>query len=195
MKQSEKINKDIEANKKLQAEVSETLLSLQAKYTAMQVEVGDKLLTNKNTSTKELDELKAEVDRQSLTSQAYARRITLLKGDLAQAIELEKQEAVRRLEDKAIEIHRDAIKQIYALYQNAGKLVDLDHEYSRLAGGFSRGMGLYMGIPTADVLFKTDAWLYQASQGNKDMQAILQEVGVPTYLEREKARAKARKGK
>lgn len=195
MKQSEKINKEIEATSKLQAEASELLLALQAKLTAMQADIGDKLLTNKNTSTKELDELKEEVDRQSLTSQAYARRITLLKEDLEKALELEKQEAIRSLEDKAIEIHRDAIKHIYALYQTADKLIALDREYSKLAGGFSRGKGLYMGIPFVDVFNKTDTWLNQASQGTSDIQAILQEVGVPTYLEREKARSKGKKSK
>lgn len=193
MKQSEKINKDIEANKKLQAEVSETLLSLQAKYTAMQVEVGDKLLTNKNTSTKELDELKDELDRQSLTSQAYARRITILQEELAQALEDEKRIELEDLRDQAVKANKETVRLIYALYQTSVKLVGLEREYARKGGGY-RGRGLYMGIPNSDVLNKTDAWLYQASQGNKDMQAILDEESVPSYSERQRARS-ARKGK
>ena len=184
MTKSEKIQKEIEAAEQAKAEAQGKINALQAKRESAMTALGDRLMSEPNASTTELDELQAELERLELKAQAYDRRLEKLEAELVQTLDAEKVAELTELQKTASQIVRDAVKAIYELNEASHRLMVLDRRHTQLAG-LSRAVN--MGLPLAAMYQYTEAWLNLAENGTPELRAMLSDENIPDRLERAKA--------
>jgi chromosome segregation ATPase len=186
MVKSESIRKEIEAAERAKAETRGKLEKLQAKLDEATIALGDKLLSEPDTSTKELEKLSAEIERLGYMTQGYDRRLEKLRADLVSAKEAEKQAEIDRLKREAEPLVREVLKQIYALYENSGELVKLLDAYRGITLDF-RSRVISLGIPVEAVRGITENWLNAAQDGAPRLKEMMLEEKIPDRAERAKA--------
>jgi len=185
MTKSEKLRKELEAAEQAKAEAQGKINALQAKRESAMTALGDRLMSEPNASTTELDELQAELERLELKAQAYDRRLGKLRAELASTKEAEKQAEIDKLIKEAEPLTRAVLKQIYSLYDNSGKLLRLLWRYQSLTDDF-RSRAISLGIPIEAVSRYTENWLNAAEVGAPELKTMMIEENIPNRLERAK---------
>lgn len=197
----EKLTKELASLRKTKDTVSESLKVLKTDYLKLQAETGDKLLENKATSTKALDELQAEIQRQELVLQALDRRINLTENDRLTAIRADLKDKLSGMKEQSNDILLEIVKTINTLHELTANWINLSDEYQKqvnktvsqaIADSGRAGKLPSNGLPTIDILDKTDLWLTNAYIANVDFQEKLKQAGILTSQERKKARARGK---
>ena len=195
----EKLTKELASLRKTKDTVSENLKVLKTDYLKLQAEIGDKLIENKATSTKALDELKAEIDRQELVLQALDRRIDLTENDRLTAIRADLMDKLSGMKEQSNDMLLEIVKAINTLHELTANWINLSDEYQRQVNktvsqavvNLGRAGKLPSnGLPTSDILDKTDLWLTNAYIANVDFQEKLKQAGILTSQERKRAKAR-----
>lgn len=195
----EKLTKELASLRKVKDDVSENLKGLKTDYLKLQAEIGDKLIENKATSTKALDELKAEIDRQELVLQALDRRIDLTENDRLNAIRADLQDKLAGMKEQSNDLLLEVVKAINTLHELTANWISLSDEYERqanktvsqsVANSGRAGKLPSNGLPTLDILDKTDLWLTNAYIANVAFQEKLKQAGILTSQERKRSKAR-----
>ena len=201
VKQIENLTKELASLRKTKDTVSESLKVLKTDYLKLQAETGDKLLENKATSTKALDELQAEIQRNELVLQALDRRIDQTENDRLTAIRADLRDKLSGMKEQSNDMLLEIVKAINTLHELTANWINLSDEYQKqanktvsqaIANSGRAGKLPSNGLPTSDILDKTDLWLTNAYIANVDFQEKLKQAGILTSQERKRARAKAR---
>lgn len=196
----EKLTKELATLHKIKDNVFEILKVLKNDYLKIQAEIGDKLLENKATPTKALDELKAEIQRQELVLQALDRRIELTENDRLTAIRADLQDKLAGMKEQSNDMLLEVVKAINTLHELTANWLSLSDEYERqvnktvsqsVANSGRAGKLTSNGLPALEIIDKTDLWLTNAYIANVAFQEKLKQAGILTSQERKRARVKA----
>lgn len=194
----EKLTKEIKSLQTEKEAVSENLKALQDERLNLQAEIGAKLIENKSTSTKALDDLQADIQRQELAWQAYERRISQLESERTSAINEKLKVELDGMEKTSEDMLLEMAKTIESLHKQAVAWLELRDDYHKQAGKTVDKQAIISdrygwlrdnGIPVVVVLNTTDAWLTNTTIANVAFQEKLKEAGILTQNERSRARA------
>ena len=197
----EKLTNELSNLRKTKDTVSENLKVLKTDYLKVQAETGDKLIENKATSTKALDELQAEIQRNELVLQALDRRIDLTENDRLNAITADLKVKLAGMKEQSDDMLLEIVKAINTLHELTANWINLSDEYqkrvnrtvSQAVANLGRAGKLPSnGLPTSDIVDKTDLWLTNAYIANVDFQEKLKQAGILTSQERKRARARGK---
>lgn len=191
MRNSKEIQAERAALAKNISETEEAHKKLMADLNAKQAELGEKLLTDKTTSIKDLSKLKEEIEASDLLRGVQKVRMALLQEELNTAIEAETQAKLDRINAEVVKHHEAYVKAIYDLYKMSIELMELDAKY-KFVSGQNRKSPL-LGIPPQSIMDSTDRWLIMGEKSEKGLPELMAKAKIPSKAERAKDRVEGRK--
>ena len=191
MRNSKEIQAERAALAKNISETEEAHKKLMADLNAKQAELGEKLLTDKTTSIKDLSKLKEEIEASDLLRGVQKVRMALLQEELEAADKAETQAKIDLINAESMELQGELAKRIYDVYKVAVELMDLDAKYKFVSGRY-RGFSL-LGIPAQAVMDNTNRWLMMGEKSEKGLAELMAKAKIPSMAERARSREQDRK--